>query len=256
MGTIIDDSGKEFFIKRGSMSDYAMLNAEYQGIKEIFETKTIRVPQPICVGSCDGDAYVVFEKLSMGGYGKPEKMAQDLAAMHSCTSPNGMYGWRIDNTIGATFQPNQWTRSWPEFWDEYRLGHMLRLAKREGAIFPKEEELRRKVKSVLEKHECKPSLLHGDLWSGNKAYTKEGDPVIFDPAVYYGDREADIAMTQLFGGLPNAFYDEYEMIMPIPEGYELRKTIYNLYHILNHYVLFGGGYLSQAQGMIDRILSS
>jgi len=99
------------------------------------------------------------------------------------------------------------------------------------------------------------SLLHGDLWSGNYAYTHEGEPVIFDPAVYYGDREADIAMTELFGGFGREFYTAYREVYPLDEGYAVRKTLYNLYHILNHLNLFGGGYLTQAQGMVDRLLS-
>lgn len=109
-----------------------MLRAEYFGVKEIYDTGTIRVPQPIAVGVSDYDAFVVFEKLSMGGFGKPERMAEKLAAMHRCTSPNGKFGWKMNNTIGATFQPNVETESWSEFWDKYRLGHMLSLAKREG----------------------------------------------------------------------------------------------------------------------------
>ena len=98
-------------------------------------------------------------------------------------------------------------------------------------------------------------LLHGDLWSGNYACTRAGEPVIFDPAVYYGDREADLAMTELFGGFGGAFYSAYENDYPLDPGYGVRKTLYNLYHILNHLNLFGGGYHSQAQGMIDSLLS-
>jgi len=104
-------------------------------------------------------------------------------------------------------------------------------------------------------HRPTPSLLHGDLWSGNYAFDAQGRPVIFDPAVYFGDRETDLAMTELFGGFPAAFYAAYNAAWPLDAGYATRKTLYNLYHILNHFNLFGGGYLSQAQGMIDRLLS-
>jgi len=99
-----------------------------------------------------------------------------------------------------------------------------------------------------------PSLVHGDLWSGNKAFTSDGEPVIYDPAVYYGDREVDIAMTSLFGSFGSQFYNSYNTSWPLDEGFEKRKIIYNLYHILNHYVLFGGGYLSEANSMIATIL--
>ncbi|MCU7812208.1 MAG: fructosamine kinase family protein, partial [Candidatus Thiodiazotropha sp. (ex Notomyrtea botanica)] len=99
------------------------------------------------------------------------------------------------------------------------------------------------------------SLLHGDLWGGNMAYDQEGSPVIYDPAVYYGDREADLAMTELFGGFGNAFYDAYRESWPLEHGYATRKVLYNLYHILNHLNLFGSGYLGQASSMIDRLLA-
>jgi len=208
------------------------------------------------VGTSDSTAYLVFEKLSLGGYGDAARYAKELAAMHTTRSPNNKFGFHINNTCGATFQPNSWTDTWADFWDEHRLGHMLTLAKRDGASFPQEKDLRAKVRSVLEAHECIPSLVHGDLWSGNQAYTKDGDPVIFDPAVYYGDREVDIAMTGLFGANSALFYSTYEDEFPLPEGHELRRTIYNLYHILNHYVLFGGGYLGQAKSMMDKILKA
>jgi fructosamine-3-kinase len=100
-----------------------------------------------------------------------------------------------------------------------------------------------------------PSLLHGDLWSGNYAVTQAGEPIIFDPAVYYGDREADLAMTELFGGFSQRFYAAYNETWPLDSGYQLRKTFYNLYHILNHFNMFGGGYARQAERMIEQLLS-
>jgi fructosamine-3-kinase len=256
-GTIIDEKQqKEYFVKSSNMGGYAMLNAEFEGIKDIYDSKTIRVPRPICKGSSDANFYIVFEKLALGGRGDGLQFAKDLCAMHKTTSPNGMYGWKINNTCGATVQINTWTETWPEFWDQHRLGHILGLSKRKGAKFEEEVELREKVKELLHQHTVVPSLVHGDLWSGNSAYTQDGNPVIFDPATYYGDREVDIAMTKLFGFQSREFYETYNKEWPLEEGYELRETIYNLYHILNHYVLFGGGYLSKAKSMITRILDS
>jgi fructosamine-3-kinase len=136
---------------------------------------------------------------------------------------------------------------------------MLDLAKRDGAQFSNEKELRERVYTLLDEHEkrnnLKPCLVHGDLWSGNQNTLITGEPVIFDPAVYYGDPEVDISMTLLFGANSKFFYDSYFNEMGgVREGHEIRTTIYNLYHILNHYVLFGGGYLQQSYNMIDRIL--
>lgn len=186
VGVIIDKKGQEYFIKTGSLGQFDMLNAEFQGILEIYNTNTMKVPKPITVGTVDYSSFVVFEKLSLGGYGKSEVMAKNLAAMHRCTSPDGKFGWKMSNTVGATFQPNDPTEKWSDFWDEHRLGHMLNLAKMEGATFSPgvETQLREKVKKILDAHDCVPSLVHGDLWSGNQAFTKKGEPVIFDPALY------------------------------------------------------------------------
>eukprot|EP01039_Chlorochromonas_danica_P003945 gene3945-4317_t len=254
--TVIAPNGEEFFVKRGGLASFQMLQAEFAGIQEIHNTHTIRVPKPICLGTNNYESYVVFEKVTTGGHGQPEVMAERLAAMHSKFAPNQMFGWKMDNTIGATYQPNSYSVSWSEFWDRNRLGHMLTLAKRDGANFPMEQELRNKVRYILSNHDCKPSLVHGDLWSGNQGFDRHGEPIIFDPAVYYGDREADIAMTKLFGSNARSFYETYDRLLPRPPGYELRETIYNLYHILNHFVLFGGSYLNESYRLIDRILKA
>ena len=111
------------------------------------------------------------------------------------------------------------------------------------------------MKALLSQHDVVPSLVHGDLWSGNQAHCSNGDPVIFDPATHYGDREVDVAMTKLFGANSPKFYEAYNAEWPLPEGHQQREVIYNLYHILNHYVLFGGGYINQAHSMISRILT-
>ena len=257
VGVIKDPSTNEaFFYKSSGLMGYNMLQAEYIGIKEMYDTHTIRVPKPICYGTSSSNSYVVFERLSLGGVGSSKRYAEELAAMHKKTSDNGCYGFHINNTIGATFQPNTWETSWAEFYDKHRLGHMFTLCRRDGLVFTHETLLRKRVYNLLAQHPCVPSLVHGDLWSGNQAYTKEGDPVIFDPATYYGDREVDIAMTKLFGSNSKAFYDAYDTVWPRPQGWELREIIYNLYHMLNHYVLFGGGYGTQAGRMVDQIIAA
>ena len=233
-----------------------MLKGEYEGNKAMSATNTIKVPRPIVVATSDMSAFAVFERLPLGGSGSSLLYGQQLAKMHSSTSENGQFGFHVNNTIGATFQPNDWRNNWADFWDEMRLGHMLSLAKRDGGVFPYEFELRSKVKRILNKHRVAPGLIHGDLWSGNQGYLTDGTPCIYDPASYYGDPEIDIAMTRLFGCNSNAFYDSYHQEKPFKEGWELRQTIYNSYHILNHFVLFGGGYLTQAESMFARILKS
>jgi hypothetical protein len=145
VGTISNGKTEYFYKLARGGTGYDMLSAEYNGVLDMYNTRTIRVPKPVAFGSVDFDAFVVFEKLAMGGGGTGERMGRELAQMHRHTSPNGMFGWRMNNTIGATFQPNTWTADWPTFWDEQRLGHMLALCKHDGAVFPNERALRDKV---------------------------------------------------------------------------------------------------------------
>ena len=229
---------------------------------------------------------------SRGGERAWEEMGRKLAAMHKYTPPNPpllrggeepnfillrgaqernstllrggeepnstllgkVFGWDINNTIGSTVQINNWTANWAEFWAEHRIGYQLQLARRRGGHFAQGERLLKLIPKLLAGYEPKPSLVHGDLWGGNAGITPGGEPVIFDPATYFGDREVDIAMTELFGGFPAEFYRGYNQVWPLDLGYEKRKNLYNLYHILNHFNLFGGSYASQANQMINRIL--
>jgi len=251
------ETDTRYFVK-SAPGRYNMLKAEYTGVKEMAETNTIRVPNPIAYGkSLNNFAFVVFEYLDFCGGGSQYELGVQLAKMHRNTSPNGKFGFHLDNTIGATPQPNGWMDDWADFWDERRLGHMLRLTHDAGYSDREVEKLRRKTRELLS-HKPEPSLIHGDLWGGNKGYAREADgktvPVIFDPATYYGDREADVAMTSLFGGFGSDFYNGYESEWPLPDGFSQRETVYNLYHILNHEVLFGG-YLGQARSMIGEIMT-
>ena len=165
------------------------------------------------------------------------------------------FGWERNNTIGSTPQENDWTTNWAEFFAQHRIGYQLKLAQRRGGNFPERERAIAAVQENLAKRQPQPSLVHGDLWSGNAAVTTSGEPVILDPAIYWGDREVDLAMTELFGGFPAAFYRGYSQVWQLDEGYQQRKTIYNLYHVLNHFNLFGGGYGAQANRMLAQILT-
>jgi len=246
---------RAYFVKLNQAETLPMFEAEALGLEEIAKTGTIRVPQPICWGTANTFAFLALEWLDLG-YGTHrswEAMGHQLAAMHQVTSPKG-FGWHRDNTIGSTPQPNTWTNNWIEFFCEHRLGYQLQLAMRRGGHFPNGDRLLDAVPMLLAERVPKPSLVHGDLWSGNAAVTKLEDPVILDPAVYFGDREVDLAMTELFGSFPNEFYRAYNAAYPLSEGYTQRKVLYNLYHILNHFNLFGGGYEAQANRMIDQIL--
>lgn len=254
-GYSVSNGNRTYFVKLNEAAKVEMFAAEALGLTQMAQTNTIRVPKPICWGVVESSAYIVLEWLNLGAAttNSWQQMGQNLAAMHRTTSSNG-FGWEQNNTIGSTPQINDWTTNWVEFYAQHRLGYQFQLAKKRGGSFPQQAQLLASLPQLLS-HQVQPTLVHGDLWGGNAACTEGGEPVIFDPATYYGDREVDIAMTELFGGFPAAFYQGYNDVFPLEPGYEQRKTLYNLYHILNHFNLFGGSYASQANRMIAQILS-
>jgi protein-ribulosamine 3-kinase len=249
--------GSRYFVKLNGAAHAEMFAAEYEGLLEIAGTTAIRVPDPLCHGVAGGRAYLVLEYLELGRgtSASAAQLGRDLAAMHRHTRK--AYGWHRDNTIGTTPQPNGELPDWTGFWRERRLGFQLELAARAG--YPRLAQLGERLLDALPTlfvdHQPAASLLHGDLWSGNQACLTDGTPVIYDVAVYYGDRETDIAMSELFGRFPEAFYAAYREAWPLPAGYALRREVYNLYHILNHLNLFGSSYLAEAEDMIRRILA-
>ena len=255
---VVESDGRQYFVKLNQAAMAAMFEAEAEGLREIAAAGSIKVPQPLCWGTVEDTAYLVMEYLALGGdsIAAAAALGHGLAAIHRVTATD--YGWRIDNTIGATPQVNTPGRDWPAFWKTHRLGYQLQLAENNGyggRLQSSGNQLLQSVPAFFSDYTPAASLLHGDLWSGNWAAAEDGAPVVFDPAVYYGDREADLAMTELFGGFPPVFYHSYQADYPLDTGYKVRKTLYNLYHILNHLNMFGPGYQSQAQHMIDTLLA-
>ena len=254
-GYAVSGNGLIYFVKINQANQEAMFAAEALGLKQIHATKTIRVPEPICWGIAEKSSYLVLEWLEFGGGDSQswEKMGRNLAHLHQ-VSLSDRFGWHCNNTIGSTPQINTISNNWADFFAHQRIGYQLRLAKERGGNFPDEDQVIPAISEMLSQHQPHPSLVHGDLWSGNAAITVDGEPVILDPATYWGDREVDLAMTELFGGFPAAFYRGYNDVFPLDAGYQKRKTLYNLYHILNHFNLFSGGYASQANRMLQEIL--
>ena len=246
----------EFFVKCNTPSNLGMFRAEERGLRALRETGTIRIPAPICAGRTSSQAYLVLEHLPLGGdrARAQEELGRQLAAMHGCVAPE--FGADHDNYIGATPQPNRRRTSWITFLREERLRHMFGLAEGRGFRISGGSQLLDHLERFFEEGEPVPSPLHGDLWGGNADALQDGTPVVFDPAFYHGDREADLAMTTLFGGFGPAFHAAYQEAWPLPAGHERRRDLYNLYHILNHAILFGGGYARQAQEMTDGLLRS
>jgi fructosamine-3-kinase len=217
----------------------------------------MRAPRPIAQGEAAGRAFLVLEFLALGDGSDAahRELGRRLARQHAGRGPH--YGWARDNFIGLTPQANAPCASWVEFWQTRRLAPQLALARsngHDGALQALGAQVVDAVPRLLAGHDAPPALLHGDLWSGNAAFLRNGTPVVFDPAVYYGDPEADLAMTELFGGFPESFYEGYREVRAIAAGYRLRRVLYNLYHVLNHLNLFGAGYRAQAERMMARLL--
>lgn len=254
-GHAVSNGTTTYFVKLNQASELAMFEAEKAGLQQMQSTGTIRVPAPLCCGVEGGSAYLVLEwfQLGQGNSRSWEVMGQNLAALHQVAMVD-KFGWMLNNTIGSTPQINTWTTDWAEFWAVHRLGYQFQVAQRHGGHFPKRDQLLAATSKLLADHKPQPSLVHGDLWSGNAAITQSGEPVIFDPATYVGDREVDLAMTELFGGFPSEFYRGYNQIFPLDAGYQKRKPLYNLYHLLNHFNLFGGSYEAQANRIIAQLL--
>lgn len=253
---LVSDDGRSWFVKVNQARGLSMFQAELAGLQELTSAEAVRVPVPVCTGTAAGEAFLVMEYVSLGRGGNAGELGRCLARMHRRTSDR--FGWRMDNTIGSTPQVNTPAGDWTEFWRDHRLGFQLRLAASKGyggSLQKKGARLMEAFPALFDDHAPLPSLLHGDLWGGNWSTDDRGQPVIYDPAVYYGDREADLAMTELFGGFGAEFYRAYGESYRLDSGYAVRKTFYNIYHILNHLNLFGGGYGAQAESMIDRVLA-
>jgi len=255
---VLEGARRRYFVKTNRASALEMFEAEAEGLAELARAGAVRVPQPVCAGIAGDSAYLAMEHVPLGGNERKaaERFGSELAALHRTTADT--FGWHRDNTIGSTPQVNSADHDWLEFWRTHRIGYQLAVAAGNGyggRLQRLGERLMADMGSLFGSHRPASSLLHGDLWSGNYAADDHGNPVIFDPATYYGDREADLAMTDLFGGFPPAFYQAYCESWPLDPGYATRKTLYNLYHILNHLNLFGGSYGVQAEHMMGSLLS-
>lgn len=251
----LDTDAGSFFVKFNKHNCLPQFEAEARALQAIADTDTVRVPRVLFAFGDGGRACLVLEYLHLGAPEAKtyEMLGRQLAALHSVRTGGG-FGWETDNFIGSTPQVNTPCRDWAEFFRERRLRHLLELLSRQGTRFKNAGLLLGRVEAFLHGVEVRPSLLHGDLWGGNTGCLADGTAVIFDPATYRGHDETDLAMTELFGAFPESFYAAYHELRPRRPGYtEYRRDLYNLYHILNHALLFGGGYTEQARAIIDRL---
>lgn len=243
--------GGPVFLKSGSHDAAEMFDAERAALAELDAAGAVRVPRPLALISTAGIAVLALEWLDIrAADGDANRLfGRQLAALHTHTRPS--FGWDRDNTIGATPQSNRLCDDWVTFFRRERLEFQLELAVANGYRELKDEgeRIAGRLDILFRDYRPQASLLHGDLWGGNWGVA-DGVPVMFDPALYYGDRETDIAMTRLFGGFSSEFYNAYEAAWPLAPGHEARTDLYQLYHVLNHLNLFGSAYLGRARDLL------
>lgn len=259
---IAQTASARWFVKLNSADLHDMFEAEADGLTALGVCPALRVPRVIAHGVSGRQSYLVLEHLNLQPLRERDsgtRAARALAELHRIEG--GRFGWHRNNFIGSSPQHNGVERTWPLFFARQRLLPQLELARRKGdkgklgKLIADGERLVEKLPAMFVDYQPDISLLHGDLWHGNAALDEFGVLALFDPAVYYGDREADLAMCELFGGFPDSFYAAYRQAWPLANGFEQRKTLYNLYHVLNHLNLFGSGYLHQAERMVATLLA-
>lgn len=254
----------EYLLKRGGQGLPNFFGAEARGLELLAASQAVRVPAVLAWRDQEqgAEGFILLEWLAAPASTEPQAVATmlgaSLAALHRVSAPT--YGLDSDNYIGATPQPNGWMESWLEFFRERRLRFQADLARRNGHLDSSRvrmmEHLLDHLDHWIDDRSSRPSLLHGDLWSGNYLVGPGGVPAVIDPAVYYGDREAEIAFTSLFGGFPRAFYQAYLEEWPLPEEWQERRDLYNLYHLLNHLNLFGKGYIRPIDAILQRYVGA
>ena len=246
------------FAKVNDADRAALFASEAEGLAALRDAGAVRVPDLVAQGKDEEEAWLLLEWLDLVPLDPASgaRLGRGLAAQHR--NSRERFGWPRDNHIGATPQENAPSDDWHAFFRDRRLHPQLRLAARNrlpSRMIDRGERLLADCGAFFSGHRPAASLLHGDLWGGNAAALADGTPVVFDPAVYAGDREADIAMTELFGGFPPDFLAAYREAWPLDDGYRTRRELYNLYHVLNHANLFFGGYVRQAEDQIGRLVA-
>jgi fructosamine-3-kinase len=256
---VMRDHKHRYFVKTRQYDDTQQLHHEAEGLANLAQTNTILTPKVICHGMTKGESptmeYLVLQHIHFvdGTAADYCKLGEHLGALHKVNAYTS-YGWSHDNYIGLSIQSNGRSADWSSFFAECRIGSMLERLADNGVFLTDIDKFVHTTEQALQLHQPHPALLHGDLWHGNIGFCKKG-PIVFDPAVYVGDRETDIAMAELFGGFPPSFFEGYTSLLPLDDEYPRRKLIYQLYHILNHALLFGAHYEAQAKDMIARVQS-
>ena len=262
-GLKVRTRGVDVFLKWNPNVGHRFFQVEAEGLEALAACGAVRIPAVLAHSQeSDSAAWILLEWIDEAAPNEDSwhRLGRELAALHQSSEGDGRYGWHADNVIGSLPQPNRWTEDWGDFWAELRIRPLARELAGRGTLSARQldtvERAADRAGALLNKaaEDDGPSLLHGDLWSGNVLFARrregrrggEAEPVLIDPAVYVGHREVDLAMTRLFGGFPRAFYRGYDEALPRRPGHERRRPAYELYPLLVHARLFGGGYVGAA----------
>lgn len=250
----LDNGQHRVFIKLAHCDHWPYFATEQFALQQLAQANICRAPQVLLAEKYRTHSLLALSYLNFQPADQQQwfKLGQQLAQLHEVQQ--AQYGWQEDNFIGPTPQFNRWAKRWDRFYAEQRIGYQLQLLAERQIALGDIDIITNSVRQQLANHQPPCSLLHGDLWYGNVGFTEEGG-WIFDPASYYGDRETDLAMTELFGSFPASFYQGYNQQWPLPDGYPQRKPLYQLYHLLNHGLLFGGSYLVAARHIIADVVA-
>ena len=251
------EDGRQYFVKTNPEAKTCpgLFKSEYEALLLLSIPGVIHVPRPITYT----DEFIVMETFTEGTPAQDwqEQMGRSLAKLHTATKTE-RFGFNRDNYLGLSKQTNNWKEDWLSFWREQRLGLQLKrlsvITEKNDPILTKGEKLMSRLDSLLGDIDEPAVLLHGDLWSGNAAANELGRPVIFDPASYYGHREADIGMMRMFGGFDSRCEAAYEEVWPLVDGSEQRINLYRLYHEINHFILFGYNYYRSCLATLDSLI--
>ncbi len=253
----IEFANTKLFLKRNNRKKKFLEFEKYclQNLKEFINEKNLIIPEVIAYKNINNIEILLIEWIDMQNFDQ-KKLGKGLGEMHlnSSKSSPKIFGYPIEGFIGLTDQKKGWENNWIDCFLNLRIIPQLSILKLNVLDKETKNKVKEKIQSELLKHEPINTLVHGDLWSGNVGIDMNGKGVIFDPASWWADNEVDIAMTKLFGGFRNEFYEEYHKIFPIKEGFEKRTLIYNFYHILNYANMFGGGYFNQVRDYVQAIL--
>ncbi len=242
-----DNCAADIFIREAeSLEELKKAAGDFLIVPEVIAAKT--------VDNTPGFLVLEYIESSRSAAASEEKLGKGLATIHNFSNPQ--FGFYANNYCGATLQNNNWNKSWPDFFRDNRLRFLLNLIHKERPLVSNDRKIFEKLLERIENllpAESFPALIHGDLWSGNYMISEKG-PALIDPASYYADREMELSIMTMFGGFSQRFYDAYNEFNPLPTDWKQRNSLYQLYHVLNHYYLFGGGYLNQALQVAKRYL--